>query len=111
MSFYVYDYRHSFGHSNDKEVVRALQIITHAQRMDEYAEIHEKGLGGVSQLEPDDCWKCGRNIHRCECKGLGYMLANCLGNCEVSPTLKRQCSNTKCALNPWFPKLKEEKQL
>lgn len=107
MSYYVYDYRRSFGHSNDKEFVRELQKITHAQNMDMYHEIHQKGLGGISQLEPDDCWNCGRNIHQCECKGLGYMLSVCLGNCEKNPQLKKQCFNTNCALNPWFPEQKE----
>jgi hypothetical protein len=108
MSFYVYDYLNSFGHNDNKEVVRELQKITHAQHTDEYHEIHQKGLGGICQLEPDDCWKCGRNIHRCECEGLGYMLSNCLGNCENNLRLNRICSNTNCALNPWYSGNKNE---
>jgi hypothetical protein len=100
--FYVYDYLHSFGHSDNLEQVKQLQKETHAQFLDQYHEVHEKGLGGRSQLEPDDCWNCGRNIHKCSCQGLGYSLTDCLGNCIKNVVLKKQCHNTNCAYNPWF---------
>jgi hypothetical protein len=110
MSYFVYDYCNSFGYTDDKDEAKQMASITHAQNTDQYHEVHKKGLSGIKQLEPDDCWKCGRNIHRCECKGLGYMLSVCLGNCEVVTELKRQCSNTNCALNPWFPKMFRDEQ-
>ena len=101
-TYYVFDYINAFGHTNNIDDAKNLASLIHAQNMDHYHEVHEKGLGGVNQLEPDDCWKCGRNIHKCECKNLGYSLSICLGNCETNPKIKKQCSNTNCALNHWF---------
>ena len=101
MSFKLYSYSQEPTIKNlTIEEAKKLREINHAQNMEHYHEIH--GPEYASQFEPDDCWKCGRNIHRCECKNLGYMLAVCLGNCKINTELKKRCSNTNCALNPWF---------
>jgi len=102
MSYHIYDYQKSFGFTSDLNIAKHSQKTIHAQNMDKFTEIHETGHGGIDQLEPDDCWNCRKNIHRCECQGLGYSLSVCLGNCSINPQIKNQCSNTHCALNPWF---------
>ena len=103
--YYVYDYQSKFGKfgfTDNIEEAKEMARLIHAKNMDKYHEVHEKGLGGLNQLEPDDCWNCGRNIHKCDCKNLGYSLSVCLGDCEKNQQLKKRCSNTNCAYNPWF---------
>lgn len=102
MSYYVYSYSQERTIRDlTLEDAESIQRVKHAKNTDHFHEIHEKGIGGIRQLAPDDCWNCGRNIHKCECEGLGYVLSDCLGNCENNSLLKHQCRNTDCALNPW----------
>ncbi len=102
MSFQLYSYSQEPTIRNiTLEQAKELRRINHAKRTDIYHEIH--GPNHASQFEPDDCWNCGCNIHRCKCKNLGYSISDCLGsNCQKEPTLNRLCSNTNCAMNPWY---------
>lgn len=97
MTYTVYENLTIIFKGEDKEDITWWWRVAHAKASDKYHEINQS-----EQLEPDDCWKCRRNIHQCQCAGLGYMISECLGNCEKNPKLKTQCSNTSCAFNPWF---------
>ncbi len=100
MTYTVYENSTIIFKGEDKEDITWWWCVAHAKATDKYHEINQS-----EQLEPDDCWKCRRNIHRCQCVGLGYMISGCLGNCLQNPKLKTQCSNTNCAFNPWFKKV------
>ena len=65
-----------FG-AEDKDETMHWWKVSHAKATDRYHEIYrieDDKYIGISHLAPDDCWKCGRNISRSECKNLGYSI-------------------------------------